>query len=798
MTITVNPNVTPLFTQVAPICSGATLVALPTTSNNGISGTWSPALNNTATTLYTFTPTAGLCATTTTMTIEVNPNIVPTFTQVAPICSGATLAALPTTSNNGITGSWSPALNNSATTLYTFTPTAGLCATTATMTITVNPNVTPLFTQVTPICSGATLAALPTTSNNGITGTWSPALNNTTTTQYTFTPTAGLCATTATMTITVNPNVTPLFTQVAPICSGATLVALPTTSDNGITGTWSPALNNTATTQYTFTPTAGLCATTATMTITVNPNVTPFFTQVAPICSGATLAALPTTSTNGITGTWSPALNNSATTLYTFTPTAGLCATTATMTITVNPNVTPLFTQVAPICSGATLAALPTTSTNGITGTWSPALNNSATTLYTFTPTAGLCATTATMTITVNPNVTPLFTQVAPICSGTTLAALPTTSTNGITGTWSPALNNASTTLYTFTPTAGLCATTATMTITVNPTIVPTFTQVAPICAGGTLANLPTTSTNGITGIWSPALDNTTTTSYTFTPNVGQCATVANMTITVRSLPQGPTGDANQVFCASTRPTVGDIVLNVPNLTWYISPTGTVTVPLNTSLVNGAVYYAAVYDVVTGCESNSRFMVNVTVNDEELNVDIPDQTFCNSEIFTIADIRTNGTSIYWYANPTGGDQLPLNTLLYDGDVIYATNYSAVSGCESSERQKVEINFVPCEIEINNLITLDGNDLNDNLNITNIENFENNNIEIFNRYGQLVWSTDTYNNTNNTFKGRANVSGVYRVDENLPTGVYFYILRYKKLYQNDYKEIKGYLYISNNQ
>ena len=106
----------------ADICSGATLAALPTTSNNGITGTWAPALNNTATTTYTFTPAAGQCATTTTLTITVNAAVTPTFTAVADICSGATLAALPTTSNNGITGTWAPALNNTATTTYTFTP----------------------------------------------------------------------------------------------------------------------------------------------------------------------------------------------------------------------------------------------------------------------------------------------------------------------------------------------------------------------------------------------------------------------------------------------------------------------------------------------------------------------------------------------------------------------------------------------------------------------------------------------------------------------------------------------------
>ena len=93
---------------------------------------------------------------------------------------------------------------HTATTTYTFTPAAGQCATTATLTITVNASITPTFAAVAPICPGAALAPLPTTSINGITGTWAPALNNTATTTYTFTPAAGQCATTATLTITVN------------------------------------------------------------------------------------------------------------------------------------------------------------------------------------------------------------------------------------------------------------------------------------------------------------------------------------------------------------------------------------------------------------------------------------------------------------------------------------------------------------------------------------------------------------------------------------------------------------------
>jgi uncharacterized protein (TIGR02145 family) len=72
ITITVNTCVIPDFTPIAPICSGATLAALPTTSNNGIFGTWTPELNTTATTTYTFTPNAEQLATPITMTIIVN------------------------------------------------------------------------------------------------------------------------------------------------------------------------------------------------------------------------------------------------------------------------------------------------------------------------------------------------------------------------------------------------------------------------------------------------------------------------------------------------------------------------------------------------------------------------------------------------------------------------------------------------------------------------------------------------------------------------------------------------------
>ncbi|WP_143094879.1 T9SS type B sorting domain-containing protein [Bizionia echini] len=489
-----------------------------------------------------------------------------------------------------------------------------------TVSITVNPLITPTFTQVASICEGDALAPLPTTSTNGVTGTWSPSIDNTTTTTYTFTPDVGQCAVQQTMEIIVNPSVTPVFTQVAPICEGDALAPLPTTSNNGIIGTWSPALDNTATTIYTFTPNAGQCSANQTMEIVVNPNTSPTFIQVSPICEGDALAPLPTTSINGVTGSWSPSVDNTTTTTYTFTPDAGQCGLTQTMEIIVNPSSIPTFTQVAPICEGDALIPLPTTSNNGITGTWSPTLDNTTTTTYTFTPDAGQCAFSQTMEIIVNPIINPIFTQVAPICEGDALAPLPTTSTNGVIGSWSPAIDNTTTTTYTFTPNVGQCATTETMQIIVNPTVTPVFTQVAPICEGDALAPLPTTSTNGITGTWSPVLDNTTTTTYTFTPTNGQCGLVQTMEIIVNPLPVIAEDSVLACSVSGTGFFAFDLDAEIPNIlgnsqsvadftvTFYFDATGTNMIPAG-PYTNGTPYSETIYVTI----SNNNSSCSITV-----------------------------------------------------------------------------------------------------------------------------------------------------------------------------------------
>ncbi len=135
----------PLFDQIGPFCSGVKQI-LPTTSLNGITGTWSPEFNGFNSGTYIFTPNPGQNASTLTMTVVINPVIMATFNQVVPIIAGTFLAPLPTTSLEGINGVWTPKLNNTQTTTYTFTPTKNTlkCVVGTTMTIVVNPKIVPL------------------------------------------------------------------------------------------------------------------------------------------------------------------------------------------------------------------------------------------------------------------------------------------------------------------------------------------------------------------------------------------------------------------------------------------------------------------------------------------------------------------------------------------------------------------------------------------------------------------------------------------------------------------------------
>lgn len=253
----------------------------------------------------------------------------------------------------------------------------------------------------------------------------------------------------------------------------------------------------------------------------------------------------------------------------------------------------PSFDFVTAYCQGATIPPLPTISIDGIIGTWTPEVNNATTTAYSFIPNQGECATTAVVTISIVPAITPTFNEVPAVCSGQIVTALPTSSINGLIGSWSPAINYTQTTTYQFTPNSGQCASTTSLTITVNPTLTPSFDQVPAICLGDTIAELPETSNNAVIGNWSPVLNNTQTTTYTFLPNSEQCASTTLLTIEVNQI-DTPTGQSTQSFNVNS--TIADIAIAGENIIWYASQEDVIAnnnpLPFSLVLENGATYYA--------------------------------------------------------------------------------------------------------------------------------------------------------------------------------------------------------------
>ncbi|HBI00795.1 MAG TPA: BspA family leucine-rich repeat surface protein [Flavobacterium sp.] len=299
----------------------------------------------------------------------------------------------------------------------------------------------------------------------------------------------------------------------------------------------------------------------------------------------------------------------------------------------------PAFEFETSYCQGSTIPPLPITSIEGISGSWTPEINNTTTTTYSFIPNQGECATTAVVTIFITPNSEPTFTPVPPICAGQVLAALPTTSSNGFVGSWSPALNNTQTTTYTFTPNSGQCASMTTLTITVNPSVTPTFSSVSPICIGESLSPLPTTSSNGFVGSWSPALNNTQTTTYTFTPNSGQCASTSTLTITVNQI-DTPSGDSNQTFSSTS--TISDIIVSPSTVIWYATLADALAnvnpLPTNLILENNTTYYAVNDNGV--CRSEP-FPVTVSISLNVLTNDFLNFVFYPNPVRSMLNISSN-------------------------------------------------------------------------------------------------------------------------------------------------------------
>jgi hypothetical protein len=132
------------------ICSGEYTILSATSSpvQPGMTFLWLPGYSTgqtvtaypISTVVYTViaTDSTGNCTGTASVAVTVNPPVTPNFSIWESICVGANFT-LPSVSNNGITGTWAPPVDNTATTTYIFTPDPGQCANAGAATVTVNP-----------------------------------------------------------------------------------------------------------------------------------------------------------------------------------------------------------------------------------------------------------------------------------------------------------------------------------------------------------------------------------------------------------------------------------------------------------------------------------------------------------------------------------------------------------------------------------------------------------------------------------------------------------------------------------
>lgn len=658
------------------------------------------------------------------------------------ICAGESVeidASVP----SGDTYTWSPVtgVSDINSPMPTFSPTATTTYTvtiedecgeirTESVDITVNPTTVTAFDPIQPICVGDP-NPLPQTDLNGISGTWMPNFDSNNSQTYTFTPDAGQCASSSDLVVTVLQTVDPNFDNIGSICINSPN-PLINTDNNGITGSWSPAFDPSTTTTYTFTPDAGQCANATTLTITIIPETTPDFSPIADVCIG-TNVTIPTTSNEGITGSWSPAFNPNMTTTYTFTPDVGQCATTTTLTIGITPLTIPDFTPITDVCEGETIT-LPTTSNNNITGSWSPSFNPNTSTTYTFNPDNGQCADTTTMTVNITPQVTPTFSIQNSICENTAIT-LPAVSNENITGSWSPAFDSTNTTTYTFTPDAGQCALTVTQTVIVNPLNVPVFDTIGPLCEGETVPTLPSTSQNGISGTWAPAvINNTTSETYTFTPdNTSNCETQA--TIIISFLQQTiPTFQIDDICIGETIGVLPTVSNEGITGSWSPAPNNLATTT-----------YTFTPDP-NQCANISTATIEVNpINSLTIEVENVSEPFASNQIIVVT--VTGGSGNYEYQLDGGNWQT--NSIFQNvvGCEEHFVKVRDSEGCSNEPEKSVTILDYP------KFFTPNGDGYNDFWSIECLRN-QTGLISIFDRFGKLLkqfkttspgWN-GTYNNT----------------------------------------------------
>lgn len=177
----------------------------------------------------------------------------------------------------------------------------------------------------------------------------------------------------------------------------------------------------------------------------------------------------------------------------------------------------------------------------------------------------------------------------------------------------------------------------------------------------------------------------------------------------------------------------------------------------------------------SGCLSDSSFVDVLVYPFEDPSIDIDREVLCmalsNPKVNILGDVGgvftgNNGLVI----DPISG----VIDLEASGRGQFEVYYTTTGPCPEIDTIPITITQYGegCELWIPQFISPNGDGQNDFWVIPGVDEFPNNNVKIFNRWGNLIFETDAYNNT---WEGKAQTSkfGASK-DEYLPSGTYFYI------------------------
>lgn len=99
-----------------------------------------------------------------------------------------------------------------------------------------------------------------------------------------------------------------------------------------------------------------------------------------------------------------------------------------------------------------------------------------------------------------------------------------------------------------------------------------------------------------------------------------------------------------------------------------------------------------------------------------------------------------------------------------------------------------------EVEVFNVVTPNGDNAHDYLMIGGLQNYPNNTLRIYNRWGVLVYTTKAYDTAGNVFDGTSEGRVTVDKDNKLPVGTYFYILDYEDVTEKMIT-LTGYIYLN---